>query len=291
MGFLLRRLNAMVDARPIAITRIMVGTAALVLAGEVFSILSRIVEGRAQVPLLLPLPMTQAAVTVWFALSVGAALMLIVGFMSRFAAASVATMSAVALLWEQQTYSSHHMLLLLLSSYLVLTRPGARWSFDARHRRQPDLVPQWPHVLMMSQVSVLYLFAGLSKIQSAFLSGDVLAAEARFDIPDQLFQALAVAAVPAELFLAAALWSRRLQPVAFMIGIGLHSTILIALVGAPYLLSFALLTLSTYPLFAEAPRGFLSSVGTARPRQRRPAPEGRRHVDGSAMARGGAVSH
>lgn len=74
------------------------------------------------------------------------------------------------------------------------------------------------------------------------------------DAPLWVFQALAIATVVTELFLAAALWIRRLRVLAVVAGVGLHLSILIGLSDQTLVLTaFAAACMSTYWLFLRRP--------------------------------------
>ncbi|WP_153392540.1 HTTM domain-containing protein [Ornithinicoccus halotolerans] len=245
-----------VDGLPIAVTRIMLAVAFAIIVVESSAVLHQIAAGRMTYPVLevIPAP-TPSAVLVYFALGMSAALFLLVGLMPGFAAALASALAAWALLWDQQTYSSHHLLCALLLGYLAFARSGARLAASAKLRGgvRGD-VPWWPQLLMLTQVSVVYFFTALSKINPVFLSGEPLAGWTWFAGPGWLFQGLAVVTVATELFLAVGLWVPRLRALAVVAGVGLHAGIVGSLADQNVILfGFALLTLSTYWLFLRRP--------------------------------------
>lgn len=242
-----------VDGRPVAAARVMLAFALSVCVLESAGVLSGIAGGKLRYPALLPAP-TSASVQIFLVVGLLAAAFLLVGILASGAAAVGSALLTAALLWDQQTYSSHHLLITLLLAYLSFARSGERGSL-ARHR-SPDRsdVPWWPQLLMMTQVSALYLFAGLSKMNPRFVSGRPLQDWMWLEGPLWLFQALAVATIVTEMFLAFALWVPRLRVAAVIAGVALHLGILFGLSDQTVvLIAFAAASLSTYWLFLSRP--------------------------------------
>ena len=80
-----------VDPRPLAVTRIALGVATLLTAGELWLTFNRIVDGAARVPVPgWPMPFSEAWLAMWLGFTVVAAIALIAGACSRTAAAAVA---------------------------------------------------------------------------------------------------------------------------------------------------------------------------------------------------------
>lgn len=248
-------LDLRVDGRPVALARMLLAFALGVCVLESAAVLSGIAEGRLRYPVLdvIPTP-TPIAVQVFQAVGLLAAVCLLLGLFSGPFAATGSLLLAAALLWDQQTYSSHHFLFTLLLAYLAFARAGQRWGIAAQRDPERADVPWWPQLLMMIQVSVLYLFAGLSKATPRFLSGQPLEGWMWLDAPLWVFQALAVATVVTEIFLAVALWIPRLRVVAAVAGVGLHLSILVGLIDEKLVLTaFAAASLSTYWMFLRRP--------------------------------------
>ncbi|WP_026535852.1 HTTM domain-containing protein [Arthrobacter sp. H14] len=239
----------------LAVTRISVAAAALIITLENFVTLNQIAAGRITIPFFgwFP-PIDERSVAVVFVFGVIGSIALIAGFRSRTAAGSVAVVTVFILLWDQQTYSSHQLLLLCLSAYLAMGRPGASWSLDAKVRGHQESHVSWPNTLIMTQISVVYFFTALAKINPVFLGGDVLRSAMWMPLPDFVYVPLSIGAVAMELFLALALWSRRLVRMTIALGIVLHAGIVVTLDQPLVLFAFALLMVGTYPLFyARAP--------------------------------------
>jgi hypothetical protein len=250
----MRVTDVRVDPRPVAIARIGLGLAVVISALEVSVILLNVAQGRLRFPVYawLPAP-TEAAVTVYLALAVSAGLALAVGYRAAAAAGVSAGLGVVALLWDQQTYSSHLLLITLLVTYLAFAQSDTRWSaWRARPRR--ELVRWWPQLLMMTQVSVCYLFAGLSKVNGTYLDGGPLGLWLWVAVPAGLLPVMAVASVLTELFLAVGLWLRPTRLVAAGAGLALHVSIVIGMAADNLVLfAFALACVPTYALFLTRP--------------------------------------
>lgn len=248
----------LLDGRPIALARILLALALPFVAIEATGVLSRIASGRLQYPVwdFIPAP-TVFTVNIFFLSTLLASLSLLFGLYTAVAAGSAAAMLAGALLWDQQTYSSHHLLLTLLLGYLAFARSDARWSIKARKSPEIVPVPWWPQFLMLTQVSVLYCFAALSKINPLFLPGEKLASVMWVELPAVVYPVIAVGTVGTELFLAVALWIPRVRVVAVCVGVLLHLCIVILLTDLTEILfAFALATTSTYWLFLSRPSFF-----------------------------------
>lgn len=250
------RLGATVDARPIAVTRILVSIAGLIVTLEVGSVLAVIATGTVSVPWLqeLSVGITGWAVGLWTILTVLAVMLLLIGLFTRAAAIATSSLFALAMVWDRQTYSNHLTLLVLLAAYLAAGNPGGAWSLDSR-RLGRRTSPWWPQLLVMTQITAVYLFAGLSKINEIYLSGEILAQHLTgITLFQPVFGALAAGSVIVEVVLAFALWQPRTRAVACVVGVTMHASIA-GLFGDPWILgAFGLLTVSAYPLFLTRER-------------------------------------
>lgn len=247
-----------VDPRPVAISRIGLGLAALINTLELFVVLSGVASGKLSMPLVDWVPsMTPMAAHVLMAIGITAAVMIIVGIGTATGCVIYTVTTMAALLWDQQTYSSHQIVVVLLIAYLAFAESDKAFSLVSRTGARPD-VPWWPQLLMMTQLSALYLFAGLSKINSEFLSGDPLSGWVRLPLPEWIFPPMAVATVVTEsLVLSVGLWLSRLRVVAVVAGVCLHLSILTMLTDnllvVLQLTAFALACVLLYPLFLTRP--------------------------------------
>jgi hypothetical protein len=113
-------------------------------------------------------------------------------------------------------------------------------------------VLRWPVTLLKLQVSALYFFTAIGKMNPYFLSGEVLGKAFRipeaFEIP-LLLQAMSAATIVLELFLAFALWSRRWQRAAFVAGLMFHTLVLVLIGFYGGLVVFGVTILAPYVLF------------------------------------------
>lgn len=254
---MLTHMRGDIDTRFIAATRMAIGMGSLLSALENHATLTDIADKGFAVPVLGWLPtVSPAGASAVFIISVLFSTSLLTGYLSRAAAVGLAVTHAFVLLWDQQSYSNHLVLLICLGAYLALTDPVTRWSLDARIRgSQQATVPMWTVVPIMSQISIVYLFTAISKVNPVFLNGDMLRSAMWIQLPEPLYVPLSYCAVALEFFLAFALWSRRLVKVAIALGIMLHVSIVVTLGQPIVLFAFALLTVGTYPLFYARARG------------------------------------
>jgi predicted DCC family thiol-disulfide oxidoreductase YuxK len=267
---LLAQLNCLVTAetpsRPLAIARI--GAAAAIL-----------IEGRGSGVTLLRLaqgdvlgapyadwgpavtqPLAVVLIGLW-AVTAGAMLL---GWHTRLAGAVLTVALASVLGLDQQLYSNHLYIMFLAAGLLTLADSGAALSLDARRRGEREAVPAWPVWLLKVQVSIVYGYAALAKLNLDFLAGSVVASYLRREGPlavpadwrfVQPMMVLALLAICAEAFIAASLWSARWRPAGLVVALGLHVFISGWLEPTDALLVFSLLMLPLLILFLDAAPG------------------------------------
>ncbi|MFF2389108.1 HTTM domain-containing protein [Agromyces sp. NPDC058104] len=251
------------DPRPVAVTRIGLGIVAVLNAIEAFWILERIASGRLAVPVfadapVVPLPWLIAGLII----GIAAGLAVTAGWMTAPAATVTALLGAATLLADQQAYSSHRWFATLLMVYLVFARSETAWS--VRPRPDRGSIPWWPQLLMMSQLSVLYLFSAISKMNFTFISGAPLSLWVWIDLPWQAYFIAAVLTIAVELILAIGLWFRSSRRLAVILGLGLHFSIVVLMVGeTAALIAFTITCVALYPLFLFRPS--FRSAASGRP--------------------------
>lgn len=220
-------------ARALAVSRMVVGSAALLRAVVGYGIVSRVLaEGNARVRYFEWLPEPHATgvtvlVVAWAATAIGFA----VGWRTRFSGSALAAVMTYTMLLDQQTYSNHLYLLVLVTILLVVANAGAALSLDARGTAEGD-VPAWPVTLLKVQASLVYGFAAFAKMNLVYLSGAVLLVylprEGLLALPESLMTArvlapLAILSVFAELFIAIMIWWPRWRFQAFAVSLMLHT--------------------------------------------------------------------
>jgi predicted DCC family thiol-disulfide oxidoreductase YuxK len=244
-----------VDAYPVALCRIGVGLAAILQGPSTFwylqqHLLPDVVRAKrfAFLPDLSP-PWTSIFFLVWLLVSS----LFTVGFFTTVNGIVLATLLAVLLVLDQNLYSNHVYLLFLTVSLLTISGAGRAISIDARQRPRAAIVPAAPIFLLKFQLSVVYAFTALQKINGAYLAGKMLRGIFVFGplIPDaRLYQAIGIVTINSELFLAFAIWHKKTLPIAFLLGFALHVLIPPLILSHFYtLIVFSLLTLSLYVLF------------------------------------------
>jgi hypothetical protein len=250
-------LTEYVPSRPLGLTRIIVGSAAALRALVALPVLVELTQSdtlRLPYADFMPRPtigLVIATIGVWivsavlFALGRGVA---VTG--PLLLAAIVFTISL-----DRQAYSNHLYLMAWLVLLLTVADSGA--SLTNRKGPQERPVVRWPVLLLMLQASIVYGFSALTKINGDFISGAVLAGVLRDGVipfPDSLrnpgfLSALAVVVIAVELFIALFLWSPRFRGAAFILGLGLHVSIVLLISSTAELGVFALEMLALYPLF------------------------------------------
>lgn len=252
------------SSKALAIARVGLGLATLCNSVEVYAILRHVADGQYAMPVFswAPAP-SPVAVTTYFVLAVTASIAMVAGRGVVVAATLSTLLTCTILLWDQQTYSNHLWLGLILVALLIPAHlPPRGRAEQLRGSDDPGAPPAWPLLLMKVQLSVCYAFAGLSKLNPAFLSGVPLAGWMRWELPAWLTVGAAAGTVAAELFLALGLWFSRTRRLAVLLGVGLHLSIVVLLASQTVALTaFALMCGCLYPLFflphpvAAAPHG------------------------------------
>lgn len=253
-------LTQTIDARPLAIGRIILGIASLPLALEWFRPMLKVASGDF---MALPVfdgatPLPSLVVLTFFGLSLAASAGMILGVAGRLPSLLLAAVTALVLLADQQIYSNHLLLMLMLATFMGLSGAHKAYTvFDlkrkSRRRTRGTLVPYWPAFLIKAQITTLYFWTAVSKINPQYLSGEVVGVNLRdwVPIPESLLPAVSVASIAAEFFLAVALWIPKTRLLGFLVGFGLHLGILVFLTSPAPLIPFAMLMSSGYILFAH----------------------------------------
>ena len=246
----MRRLSDVIDGRALAVARIGIGVAALINLVEVQMKIDHVLFNETlRMPMWTWLPnLSTGLMTFASALGVMAAVAVVCGVFTRSAALSLCVLLMALLAWEQQVYSNHLVLSAWCLLWLALSRADARWSFAARIRGPRD-VTFADQLLLMTQLSVVYLFTGSLKVNEHFLSGRVIQEWSHLVLPGWTWTAMAGAAVATEVSLAVGLWIPRVRWIVAAAGLGLHLTIPFVMIMPAPLLTFSLLMLSLYPLF------------------------------------------
>jgi hypothetical protein len=141
---------------------------------------------------------------------------------------------AYVVLLDQQTYSNHLYLFAILAAMLAL-----RGRYVA--------------LVLKGQLTLVYFFAAVSKLNPAFLSGLVIAGSLRPEF-DRLrtpwvLVPLAVSAIGLELFIADSLWVPRRRSRAATFGILMHVSFVVLMNNTVSLAAFGIACVSLYPLF------------------------------------------
>lgn len=229
----------------------MVGTASLAIALEWLWPLLRVASGDyLALPVFPGWPSPQfVPVLILFALSVGASCSMVLGVAGRLPALLLAVVTFVVLLADQQVYSNHLVLLGVLSTLLGLS--GSSKALAVFRIKHTEKVPYWPAFLIKAQITTLYAWTAIAKINPQYLSGEMIHTNLRswVPIPDAAMSAVAILSILAEAFLAVALWIPRCRFLAFATGSGLHLGILVCLVQPAPLIPFAMLMTTGYVLF------------------------------------------
>jgi uncharacterized membrane protein YphA (DoxX/SURF4 family) len=257
-------IDAHVDPRPLAITRILVGLALIFGGLELMIYLDQVLAPNVvPMPYLPWLPRMPHAWVSWFTIVwCVSALCVAIGFLTRLSGTVLTLVIAYALLVDHQTYSNHLYLYALMAFLLTLADSGAAFSYDAWRAKRQDTIRRWPVLLICWMVSIVYIYAVACKINPEYLAGNVLKS---FVVADGLalvplawqtsfLLVLSYATLITELFLAIALWFRRWRVAALVLGVLFHAALVFTggrALGVPdiQLLLFAVVTVAPYAAF------------------------------------------
>jgi hypothetical protein len=247
----MRAIAQAVRPEGLAIGRILIGTAGLVLIVEWWIPLARVASGE-----FVPVPafdwtpaVNPLLVQVLVITGLVGGVLLLLGVLARAGAFLVFLTSVAAMVLEQQTYSHHLYLLVWMTGLLALSRCGKALALPPK--KVSRTVPYWPIFLIKLQISVVYFWTGVSKMNEQYVSGEVLRTFLNpwVPIPDQLLGLAAVFSIGIELFLAFALWIPRLLLAATVLGAALHLGIVVLLQDPLPLIMFAMLMTAGYVQF------------------------------------------
>lgn len=111
---------------------------------------------------------------VHFGLLGACALYIAAGLFYRVAMAVFCVAFAYVFLLDPATYLNHFYLIVLLSLLMIFVPAHRCFSLDARSKPQlrSDVVPAWSIYLLRAQLGLVYLFAGVAKLNHDWLRGE-----------------------------------------------------------------------------------------------------------------------
>lgn len=239
---------------PVALGRVLLATGALLTCYEGGGFLAALQEDRITTPVAGALLSADSVpLGAWFITMAAACLLLALGVLAPACTLTIAAGNVLLIAADHQLYSNHRFFLVVLCLGFAATQCDRAWALGARGRRDAGdgLVRWWPQLLLVATISACYLFAGLSKANPEFLSGDLIASLSPDWVPAQL---AAWATVPTEIAIGVGIWWRPARRYALCLGVLLHLSIIV-LLGSPMVFTaFALLCFAGYPLVLTMPR-------------------------------------
>lgn len=253
-------LTESIDSRPLGLARIAVGLAAVIRVFVAVPVVFKLTrDDIIQIPYVewTPAP-TVALVVVILCVWLVSAVLFTIGWRTPISGTALALAIISVLALDQQAYSNHLYLMVWLTVLLTLAQAGAGLAVGGRRAT----VVRWPVVLIMVQLSIVYGFSGLSKINDGFLSGGVLAGSLSGGVlpfPEGLINprflsVLAFLVIVVEVAIALLIWVARYRPWIFLLGFGLHASIALFMSATGELVVFSVQMLGLYPLFLTAER-------------------------------------
>jgi vitamin K-dependent gamma-carboxylase-like protein len=98
-------------------------------------------------------------------------LMIAIGFLTRFFALLFALLFSYAFLLDQMHYLNHYYLIILVSFILVVIPTNRVLSVDAGRKGRRETVPAWCLWLLRLQIAIPYVYGGIAKLETDWLSG------------------------------------------------------------------------------------------------------------------------
>lgn len=243
-----------VAPRPVALGRVLLAVGALLTCHEGAGFLRALQRDRITTPVADWLPSPDAISLPAWVLTMGlACLLLALGVLAPLCCLTIAGGNVLLMAADHQLYSNHRFLLVLLCLLFAAACSDRAWAPGARQRRERagGTVPWWPQLLVIAAVSACYLYAGLSKANPEFLTGDLIGSLSPSWVPARL---AAWATVPAEVAIGVGLWWRPVRRLALALGVLLHLGIIVLLSAPMVFTAFALLCLAAYPSVWTWPR-------------------------------------
>ena len=137
-------------------------------------------------------------------------------------------------LLDQAHYRNHHYLICLISFLMIFAPAHRAFSVDAWHRPsiRSNTVPMWSLGLLIAQVSVVYFYSGLAKINGDWLRGEPIRMFfSQFDGPligglsnEWLVYLLSYGGLLFDLLVVPLLLWKKTRPFAFAVAVAFHLT-------------------------------------------------------------------
>lgn len=108
---------------------------------------------------------------VYFALMAVFGIMVMLGYYYRLAMSAFTLMWWTCYLMQKSAYNNHYYLLVLLCLLMCVVPAHAAYSLDARRKGARHWCYRWHIVLFIAQVTIVYTFAAVAKLNSDWLQG------------------------------------------------------------------------------------------------------------------------
>lgn len=253
VDFLERRTGA----RPLAVARIIIGCAAILRGLASYHLADRVLNPgvlRARPFEWIP-DMSREMLPYYIGAWLLTATAFTVGYRTRLNGAILFALIVYHLAVGQTFFWSHIYFLCCLILLLAVADAGVAFSLDAQRRNvSPPTVPQWGVTLLKLHVTIVYFISALAKLNSEFLSGDVLGrglSRPEFIHEPSILLALAWATIAFEFGMAFVVWIKPLRLWAFASGVMFHTLILLTMGFYAGLIVFSASIVGTYVLFLD----------------------------------------
>ncbi len=246
-----------VSGRPLALCRVGLGIASLLRAYPNHAMLVDVLSGRVvrakEWPWIPDWPLEWAwlLTAAWML----ASLTFAAGLFTRLSGSVLAASIFYRFLLDRNLFANHLYLMAVLAFLLTVADSGAWASLDNvwRKKRERD-VTRWSTALIRVQISLVYFFSALAKMNGNFLDGTAFRQATRLaGLPTDVLVALAWGTVLMELMWTWALWVDRWRPSAVATATAFHVAIALSM-KPPYavtMVSFGMMMVMTFALYWE----------------------------------------
>jgi hypothetical protein len=254
---LLTFFTSRVDARPLAVARIIIGGAAFLRGLVSYHLFDRaLTPGVVQARLFESVPfITREALPWYVGIWLFAAGAFTLGYRTRLNGSILFALIIYHLAVGQTFYSSHVYFLCCLILLLTIADCGADLSFDWHASSGGRAtVPVWGVTLLKVHITIVYAIAALAKINPSFLSGEVIGrALIRPDFVQtpEIILALTWGTILFEAAMAFALWIKPFRLWAIAGGVVFHAMITISMGFYGGLIVFSASIIGTFVLFLD----------------------------------------
>ncbi len=112
-------------------------------------------------------------------------LFFVVGFMYRFAALFLFLSMAYLELIDVAYHNNHNYVIILFLLFFAVTGANRSFSLDKSIFKLEEKIPSWQTSIFIFQLFIIYFYGGIAKLNSDWLSGDVMSEMLSYSFPEK----------------------------------------------------------------------------------------------------------